>query len=42
MKVFEKPQSGGSSMMKIFQKLELEVLQFQKKWKQRFFHFVKT
>jgi hypothetical protein len=30
MKVFEKPQSGGSSMMKIFQKLELEVLQFQK------------
>jgi hypothetical protein len=42
MKVFEKPQSRGSSMLKIFQKLELEVLQFQKKWKQRFFHFVKT
>jgi hypothetical protein len=30
MRVFEKPQSGGSSILKIFQKLELEVLQFRK------------
>jgi hypothetical protein len=30
MRVFEKPQSGGPSILEIFQKLEFKVLQFEK------------